>query len=243
MLPRRNLSLRADAPAICEAETASDSWQAVRPFSRALARQQGMSMIETVMALTLFLTSWCRPVGMLTSATAAGTFARQRTVAQQAALNQTSRSGRGCHDPDRPRQRQPPGTVVATTSINTGGLIATATTTISYVNDPGPLSWNSSHANYKKVVVTVLRTRDSRQLAQEATYVAPPIKASESNAVINAQVVDYGNNTAVQNVPVALSTGPSAPRNDTTRTHRAASRSRGLTRTRRAGRRRTTTSA
>ena len=172
-------------------------------------------MIETVMALTLFLIVGAALVGMLTSATAAGTLARQRTVAQQAALNQIESIRSMSYDSIGLVNGNPPGTVAATTSINTGGLIATATTTISYVNDPGPLSY-TSHANYKKVVVTVVRTRDSRQLAQEATYVAPPIKASESNAVINAQVVDYGNNTAVPNVPVALSTGPSAPRNDTT---------------------------
>ena len=45
---------------------------------------------------------------------------------------------------------------------------------------------------------------------------APPVRASQSNAVINARVVDYGNSTQVPNVPVALATGPDAPRNDVT---------------------------
>ena len=82
---------------------------------------------------------------------------------------------------------------------------------------PGPLSY-TSFASYKKVVVTVSRNSDSSQLAKEVTYVAPPVKASQSNAVINARVIDIGPNPSPQmtNVPVSLATGPSAPRNDVT---------------------------
>ncbi len=107
--------------------------------------------------------------------------------------------------------------MAASQSVSKGGFVGTLTTKVTYVNDPTPLSY-TTYANYKKVVVTVTRTSDSRQLAQEVTLVAPPLKASATNAVIQATVMDYGNSTPVANVPVALATGPSAPRSDTTDT-------------------------
>ena len=140
----------------------------------------------------------------------------------------------GSHDPDDevPNSSYPP----ATTSISNGGLLATLSTQVSYVNDPGPLSY-TSFANYKKIVVTVTRNSDSSQIAREVTYVAPPVRASQSNAVINARVVDFGNSTQVANVPVALATGPDAPRNDVTDASGTVLFA-GLTRTRRVGQRR-----
>lgn len=186
-------------------------------------------LAEIVIALLLFEVIGTSLIFLLSSATAATGLARQRTVAQQAALSQiesirtlpyaavglVNGNPGGClgvtsATTSCPNSSYPP----VTASVNNGGLVATLKTTVSYVNDPGPLSY-TSYANYKKVVVTVTRTRDSKLLADAATYVAPPVKASASNAVVKAQVVDYGNNTAVANVPVALATGPSAPENDT----------------------------
>lgn len=186
-----------------------------RRLRRALARSDGISMVEVVIALVLLEIIGAALAGLLTSSTAATRLARQRTLAQQAALNQIETIRSMAYTDVGIVNGNPPGTLAPTTSVNTGGLVATLTTKVSYVNDPGPLSY-TSYANYKKVVVTVRRNSDSAQLAQETTYVAPPVKASESNAVITARVVDYGNSTQVANVPVALSTGPSAPRNDTT---------------------------
>ena len=187
----------------------------VRRLRRVLTRDQcGFSLIEVVFALVLFEIVGASLIGLLTSATAASNVARQRTIAQQAALSQIESIRSLDYDSVGLQNGNPPGTLVATQAISNGGFIGTLTTKVSYVNDPGPLSY-TSYANYKKVVVTVKRTRDSKQLAQEVTYVAPPIKASETNAVIKATVYDYNNNNTFE-APVSLSTGPSAPRNDTT---------------------------
>ncbi len=152
---------------------------------------------------------------MLGSATAASSLSRQRTLAQQAALSQIETVRTLAYASVGTTNGNPPGSISPTTNINTGVLVATVTTQISYVDDPTPLSY-TSHANYKKVVVTVTRNRDSKQLAREVTYVAPPVKSLATQGTINVQVVDYGNNTPISNVGVALSTGPSAPRNDVT---------------------------
>ncbi len=179
------------------------------------AREQGFALIEVVFALALLGIIGTALIGVLTSATAASKLARQRTVAEQTALNAIETIRSMDYDLVGIVNGNPPGTLAATQSVNKGGLIGAQTTSVSYVNDPGPLSY-TSYANYKKVVVTITRTSDGTQLAKQVTYVSPPVKASETNAVINATVVDYGNNTPIPNVPVALATGPSAPSSDTT---------------------------
>ncbi|HEY7603480.1 MAG TPA: hypothetical protein VH760_04395 [Gaiellaceae bacterium] len=201
-----------------------------RRLLRLLGNERGVSMIEVTIALVLLGIVGGAMITLLTSATAATKLARQRTIAQQAALNQieavramdyndvgvVAGNPAGCLGVTTPTTRCPNSSYpAATAGISNGGLLATFSTQVSYVNDPGPLSY-TSYANYKKIVVTVTRNSDSKQLAREVTYVAPPVRASQSNAVINARVVDYGNSTQVADVPVALATGPDAPRNDVT---------------------------
>jgi type II secretory pathway pseudopilin PulG len=177
--------------------------------------QGGFSLAEVVVALMLLELVAAGLVGLLTSATAATRLARQRTLAQQAALSQIESIRGLAYDSIGTGNGNPPGAVPSTARVSTAGLDATVTTQVSYVDDPTPLSY-TSHANYKKVVVTVRRAADGRELAKEVTYVAPPVKSPASNAVINAQVVDYGNNTPVPNVEVVLTKGPSPSRTDTT---------------------------
>lgn len=201
-----------------------------RRLLRLLEDERGISLAEVTIALVLLAVVGAAMVTLLTSATAATRLARHRTVAQQAALGQieairamdyndvgiVAGNPAGCLGVTTPTTRCPNSSYPpATASISNGGLLATLSTQVSYVNDPGPLSY-TSFANYKKIVVTVTRNSDSSQLAREVTYVAPPVRASQSNAVINARVVDFGNSTQVANVPVALATGPDAPRNDVT---------------------------
>ena len=84
-----------------------------------------------------------------------------------------------------------------------------------YVGDGVPGGYDQL-TNYKQVTVTVLRTTDSLQLAQDVTYVAPPTKADGSLAAIDVSVLDVGDNDPVSGIPIALQTGPSAPESDTT---------------------------
>lgn len=215
VLPRRDEPLAADGVAAPTARPTSRRRRTLRRIAGRLAHgQRGFSMAEVVVAIMIFEFLGAGIIGMLTSTTAATRLARQRTLAHQAALSRIESIRAMSYDSVGIVDGNPSGSVAATSSVDTGGLQATVSTQISYVNDPTPLSY-TSYANYKKVVVEVFRASDSRQLAQEVTYIAPPVKSSESNATINVQVVDYGDSTPVQGVAVALSTGPSAPRNDT----------------------------
>ena len=87
-------------------------------------------------------------------------------------------------------------------------------TTISYVNDPAP-SAKETGADYKSVVVTVT-SASATVLAKEATLVAPPTQASQTDGLMKVRVVDYALNQPVQGATVTLGTGPDAPVSDTT---------------------------
>ena len=98
------------------------------------------------------------------------------------------------------------------------GLDATVTTKISFMDD-APVTSYRTRADYKKVVVTVVRNTDSRALAQDVTYVAPPgagAYAGQSQGIVLAQIIDYVLNTPLVNATVTVSGGPSPTRNDLT---------------------------
>lgn len=187
----------------------------VRRFRRPFADERGFALIEVTVAMVIFAVAGAALIAVLVSATASNKLARQRTLGQQKALGQMETIRSMDYDDIGISGGNPPGTLAATQSINVGGLLATQKTQVVYVNDPGPLSYETD-ANYKKVTVTITRDSDSKQLSKEVTYVSPPVKASATNSVIKATVVDYGNASTLADVPVALSTGPSAPRSDST---------------------------
>ena len=185
---------------------------------RSGSRERGFTMIEAVLAVGLFVIVATALATVLISAINSHGLSRQKTVAQQAAMDQIEEIRRLPYDEVGTVSGNPPGAVPATQNVTMSGLQLTIVTQITYVNDPTPTSYATS-ANYKRVVVTVRRTRDNKQLTREATYVAPPARAplgGLGNAIINIQVVDYATNEPVVGATVQLGTGPSAPRSDTT---------------------------
>ncbi len=189
----------------------------MRRAQRALAREHGFTIVETLMAGVILLILATGIAGVLTSSIAANTVARERTVAQQCANDQIEQIRRKAYDNVGLVSGNPPGTVNPTAACG-NGLAATATLTISFVDDPTPTSYTAA-ANYKKVTVTVTRDRDGKQLARFSTYVAPEGRApfgGINNAIINATVIDLGVNQPYVGATVNLSNGPSANRSDVT---------------------------
>ncbi len=196
----------------------------VRRARRALARQHGFTIVETLMAGVILLVLATGIAGVLTSSIAANTVARERTVAQQCANDQIEQIRRKSYDNVGLVSGNPPGTVPASAACG-NGLAATATVTINYVDDPTPTSYATA-ANYKKVTVTVTRDRDAKQLARFSTFVAPEGRAPYggiNNAIINATVVDLGLGQPYVGATVSLTNGPSPNRTDTTDTAGAVS--------------------
>ena len=105
-----------------------------------------------------------------------------------------------------------------TTSLPNGEKVSVATQA-TYVTDPIPTAY-VTHADYKKVVVTVTRLSDNRVLAQNTTYVAsasaPPL-AGTGWVLIKRQVIDGVTTQPLVGASVNVTGGPnSANRTDTT---------------------------
>ncbi len=84
------------------------------------------------------------------------------------------------------------------TAVGITGLNATVATSIHYVGDGIPGGYNQL-TNYKQIVVTVTRNSDSRQLASESTYMAPPARAPYggiNEVALGVTVTDIGDNAA-----------------------------------------------
>ena len=189
------------------------------------AADAGFTLVESLLAMVLFVMVATALAGVLISAVNARGVARHRTVAEQTAIEQVEKVRKYEYDKLGFVSGNPPGTIPvseASKTVTVSGIKLLVTTAITYVADPTPTSYATS-ANYKKVVVTVKRASDSKTLTRQVTYVAPPARAplgGIGNAIVNVQVVDYGSNTPVEGAAVDLATGPSAPRSDATRHHR-----------------------
>lgn len=189
----------------------------MRRAKHALSREQGFTLIETLMAGVILVVLATGIAGVLTSSISAHTVARERTNAEQCANDVVEQIRRKDYDDVGVVSGNPPGTVLASNPC-TAGLAATAAVTVTYTNDPTPTSYATA-ANYKKVTVVVTRDRDGKELSRVVTYVAPSSRAPYggiNNAIINATVVDLGTNLAYQGATVSLTSGPSPNRTDTT---------------------------
>jgi type II secretory pathway pseudopilin PulG len=190
-------------------------------FLRRLPRSRsegGFTLIEAVFAMVLFAGLAAAMAGLLTSAISGNKLSRQRTIADQVAMQQIESIRRLDYEDVGTVLGNPPGTVPPTTTVTVAGLDATITVQIRYVDDPTPTSYETT-ANYKRVIVTVRRDLDNKQLAREVTYVAPTSRTPFGGvnlAIIEPLVIDYGLNVPVEGVTVDLLTGPDAPRSDVT---------------------------
>jgi type II secretory pathway pseudopilin PulG len=185
---------------------------------RSTRDESGFTLIESVLAVVLFMMIASALATVLVASINSHSLSRHKTIAQQAAQDQLEYVRNLAYDDVGTQGGNPPGQVPAVQNVTRDGLTLTVRTQISYVADPTPTSYATS-ANYKKVVVTVTRTSDGKQLTREVTYVAPPARAplgGINEAIVTVQVVDAALNTGVPDATVSLGTGPSAPRSDTT---------------------------
>jgi type II secretory pathway pseudopilin PulG len=183
--------------------------------------EEGFGLIEMVMATTLFLCVSAPLVGVLLASVAQQKLARERTLATQTAQSAIEAIRAMPYNAVGTVNGNPAGTVAASQPANQfgiPGLDATVTTRISYMDD-APSTAYRTRADYKRVVVTVIRNGDSRRLTQDVTYVAPPgggLFAGQNEGIVLAQVIDGALNTPMAGAAVTLSGGPTAARTDTT---------------------------
>ena len=189
-----------------------------------LRGEAGIGLVEAVIAMALFLIASTALTDVLSSSVNSHGFTLGQTLAQEAADAQIELIRALPYDSVGTVSGNPPGSVVASesaTALGITGLTATVATSIHYVGDGIPSGYNQL-TNYKQVVVTVTRNSDSQQLASESTYIAPPARAPYggiNEVALGVTVTDIGDNEPVPGVAIALQTGPSAPRSDTTDTN------------------------
>jgi type II secretory pathway pseudopilin PulG len=197
------------------------NWPRLRPHGRVLGSEDGFGVIETVMAMAIFAVVSAPLVGVLLASVAQQGSSHERTLAAQTAQSAIESVRALPYDSVGVSNGNPAGTVAPSmpaSQLGIQGLDATVTTSISYMDD-APVTSYRTRADYKKVVVTVVRNTDSRQLAQDVTYVAPPgagAYAGQSQGIVLAQIIDYALNVPIVGATVTVSGGPSPTRNDLT---------------------------
>jgi type II secretory pathway pseudopilin PulG len=183
--------------------------------------EEGFGLIEMLMATTLFLCVSAPLVGVLIASVAQQKLSRERTLAAQAAQTAIESIRALPYSSVGTQNGNPAGTIassMAATQLGIPGLDATITTRISFMDDAPSTSYRT-RADYKRVVVTVVRNADSRRLTQDVTYVAPPgggTYAGQNEGIVLGQVIDVALNTPVVGAAVTLSGGPTPARTDTT---------------------------
>jgi type II secretory pathway pseudopilin PulG len=214
----RRTSDGATAAGISEPAATSHRERTRRLGFGVLRGEGGFTLIEALSAMVLFILVAAALATLLGSAIRSQGQSRERTVAQETAMREIERVRGIAYDEVGLVSGNPPGVLVANQSETIGGVKITIVTQVAYVDDPTPTSY-ATEANYKKVTVSVYRQSDNKLLTREVTYVAPPARdplGGINNAIVNVQVIDFALNTPVEGATVALATGPSAPRSDTT---------------------------
>src|SRR5262245_17562067 len=191
----------------------------VRALLRSLRGEGGFTLVESMMAVVLLVMVGTSLSGVLASAVANYSASRERTLAEQLVQDQIEAIRRMPFSqvglPNGNPNCTAPCPLSASRDLDVTGLHATMNLQITYVDDQTPNSYRT-YANYKKIVVTVVRDSDSKQLTKEVTYLSAAAKNAATESVITALVSDFFTNGAIQGATVNLGTGPSAPRTDIT---------------------------
>ncbi|MHB8059466.1 MAG: prepilin-type N-terminal cleavage/methylation domain-containing protein, partial [Gaiellaceae bacterium] len=173
---------------------------------RAAGRGAGFTLIEVVMAISIFGIVSTAIVGVLTSATNADGLSRQRSIALELAQQQVEYVRQLGYQDAGISGGNPGGVVQASQSKWVAGLRYVLTTRIKYVSDPVIGSIVQSDT-YKQVRVVVTRASDSKELSRVSTYLSSSTRLSSgrlSNSVINVTAEDMVTHERLGNVQVAI---------------------------------------
>jgi type II secretory pathway pseudopilin PulG len=181
-------------------------------------KEDGFGLIETMIAMSMFAVISAPLVGVLLASVNSQKSAKERTLAAQTAQTAIESIRALPYDSIGVANGNPAGSLTPTQAASALGigLDATVTTRVSFMDDAPATSYRT-RADYKRVVVTVIRNADSKQLAQDVTYVAPPganAIAGQSQGIVVAQIIDYALNTPLVGATVTLNSGPTPARTD-----------------------------
>jgi type II secretory pathway pseudopilin PulG len=174
---------------------------------RLVRSEDGFGLVEALFAMVIFAIVASALATVLTAATAAHSYSRVRTLAQQAAMAQVEYIRGLTYDKVGTNPGNPLGTIAPTRTVSLAGVGATVTTDVRWIAHDGTPTSYSTNAFYKKVTVTVTRTRDGRQLAREVTFFSPPDRAPLGGvnlASVDPTVVDLVTRNPLVGATVSL---------------------------------------
>jgi hypothetical protein len=190
-----------------------------RSFLPSLKGEGGFTLVESMMAAVLLMMVGTSLSGLLASSVVTYSSAREKTLAQQFAMDKIEEIRRMPFSQVGLANGNPsctsPCPLVSQKSIDVVGLHAKLKLQILYVDDQTPNSFRT-YANYKKVVVTIVRNKDQKEIAKEVTFVSAAARNAATESSIKAGVIDFPAGAPVVGATVNLATGPSAPRTDLT---------------------------
>jgi hypothetical protein len=205
---------------------------ALRRARRLLNAETGIGLIETLIALLIFAVVSTALIGTLVSSTSVTTAAKANTIAEEGVSSEIEMIKNWASTPDPNSSNSPTYDDIGTNPVGnpygalpqsqvfkgvngeTLGMPAHMKITVAFASANVPGAYTNG-IDYKKVTVTITRDSDSRVLSSATAFVAPPTRAAGNTATINATIADYDTKLPVAGAGLALGTGPSAPRSDT----------------------------
>jgi type II secretory pathway pseudopilin PulG len=195
-------------------------------FARLLDRlraQHGFTLIELAIASILLLTIGPAVVAVIVSSSQMGAQDLHQSSADALAASKIELIRAMPYDNIGFSGGNPPGTITSSNTLlyaptTLNGQAISISYSISYVDDHG--AQTRTYADYKRIVVTITRTSDSKVLATETTEVSNLTGLADGGSDyvdIRRTVVDMATgNPPLSGVTVNVANGPSANRSDIT---------------------------
>ena len=181
--------------------------------------ESGQLLVETTIAIAVLVILSTAGIAVLASGILSQSTARQRTIAEQLALQDMESIRQMAYGNVGLTTGNPHGTLIASQAISsTVGLNGTLTRQITWVDDAAPGTPYTTHADYKRVTIKVVR-RDGKVLTTQTSFVSP-FDASDYGGPnvgsLQVTIQDMASTTVVTGVTVSIAGGPSGTASDVT---------------------------
>ena len=174
----------------------------------------GQLLVETTIAIAVLVILSTAGIAVLASGILSQSTSRQRTIAEQLALQDMESIRQMAYGNVGLTTGNPHGTLTASQAISsTVGLSGTLTRQITWVDDAAPGTPYTTHADYKRVTIKVVRP-DGKVLTTQTSFVSP-FDASDYGGPnvgsLQVTIQDMASTTVVTGVTVSIAGGPSGP--------------------------------
>ncbi len=181
--------------------------------------ERGQLLIETLIAISVLAILSVAGIAVLASGILSQSLSRQRTIAEQLALQDMENFRQMGYTNVGTKTGYPTNpAVLASVPVSVTGLSGTLKRQVTYVDDPASGTPYTTHADYKRVTITVTRN-DGKVLTTQTTLFSP-FDASDYGGpnvgTLQVTIQDMASTAVVPGVTVSIAGGPSGSANDVT---------------------------